>query len=164
MARQAGSVTEEMDMASDASRPTASRAHPSPTHAPVSGTTVLAGALMLVGGAMALFEGIAALARDSLFVVTRHYVFEFSLTGWGWVHLILGILLLIAGGCVFTGALWARYFGVAVASLGAIANFLWLPYYPLWALVLIAVNIFVVWALCTGMHREADASHAGLAH
>ncbi|WP_411104031.1 hypothetical protein [Streptomyces sp. cmx-4-9] len=144
-------------MATDASSSTAGRVHPSPTHAPVSGTTVLAGALMLFGGAMALLEGIAALAKGSLFAMTRHYVFEFSLTGWGWVHVILGILLLVAGGAVFTGALWSRFFGVAVAGLGAIANFLWLPYYPLWALVLIAVNLFVVWALCTGMHREADA-------
>nr|WP_176740296.1 hypothetical protein [Streptomyces sp. Ncost-T10-10d] len=112
---------------------------------------------MILGGAMAIFEGIAAITKDRLFVVTRHYVFEFSLTGWGWVHLILGIALLLAGCAVFTGALWARFFGVAVAGLGAIANFLWLPFYPLWALVVIVVNILVIWALCMGMHREADA-------
>ncbi|MBT2541631.1 hypothetical protein J7E99_13165 [Streptomyces sp. ISL-44] len=146
-------------MASDASSPRASTAPPSPWHAPTSGTTVLAGSLMIFGGAMALFEGIAALAKDDLFVTTRHYVFEFSLTGWGWVHLILGIVLIIAGCAVLgSGALWARFFGVAVAGLGAIANFLWIPYYPWWALVLVAVNLFVVWALCTGMHREADTS------
>lgn len=50
----------------------------------------------------------------------------------------------------------SNFFGVSVAGLGAIANFLWVPYYPLWALTLVAVNIFVVWALCTGMRREAD--------
>ncbi|WP_420717868.1 DUF7144 family membrane protein [Streptomyces sp. H27-S2] len=147
-------------MASDATRPRAGRAQPSPWHAPTSGTTVLAAALMIFGGVMALFEGIAALAKDDLFLATRHYVFEFSLTGWGWIHLILGIVLVIAGCAVLTGALWARFFGVAVAGLGAIANFLWLPYYPWWALVLIAVNLFVVWALCTGMHREADTDRA----
>ncbi|WP_412075253.1 hypothetical protein ACLF6K_04555 [Streptomyces xanthophaeus] len=147
-------------MASDATRPQASRARPSPTHAPTSGTTVLAAVLMIIGGAMAIFEGIASLANDSLIVVTRHYVFEFSRTGWGWVHLIVGIALVFAGCAVLSGALWGRFFGVAVAGLGAIANFLWLPYYPLWALVLIAINLFVVWALCTGMHREADADQA----
>ncbi|MFD9407944.1 hypothetical protein ACFWBN_13150 [Streptomyces sp. NPDC059989] len=144
-------------MASDASRPLSSNAPPSPWHAPTSGTTVLAAALMIFGGAMALFEGIAAIAKDDLFLATRHYVFEFSLAGWGWVHLILGILLIFAGCSVISGALWARFFGVAVAGLGAIANFLWVPYYPLWATVLIAINIFIVWALCAGMHREADA-------
>nr|WP_242438854.1 hypothetical protein [Streptomyces sp. CB00455] len=116
---------------------------------------------MVFGGLMALFEGIAALAKDDLFLATRHYVFEFSLTGWGWVHLILGIVLVVAGFAVVTGALWARFFGVAVAGLGAIANFLWLPYYPLWALVLIAVDLLVVWALCRGMHREAEAGPVG---
>ncbi|MET9888253.1 hypothetical protein ABZZ20_35090 [Streptomyces sp. NPDC006430] len=143
-------------MASDATSPRAGRAHPSPSHAPTSGTTVAAAVLMIFGGAMAIFEGIAALAKDDLFVVTRHYVFEFDLTAWGWIHLIVGIVLVLAGVAVLGGALWARYLGVAVASLGAIANFLWLPYYPWWAMALIAVNIFVVWALCTGMHREAD--------
>ncbi|OKK17186.1 hypothetical protein AMK16_19970 [Streptomyces sp. CB00455] len=141
--------------------PRAGDPHPSPWHAPTSGTTVLAAALMVFGGLMALFEGIAALAKDDLFLATRHYVFEFSLTGWGWVHLILGIVLVVAGFAVVTGALWARFFGVAVAGLGAIANFLWLPYYPLWALVLIAVDLLVVWALCRGMHREAEAGPVG---
>nr|WP_235968405.1 hypothetical protein [Streptomyces mesophilus] len=112
---------------------------------------------MIVGGAMAACEGIAALADDDLFVVTRHYVFEFSLAGWGWVHLLLGIALVVAGCALFGGALWARFFGVFVAGLSAIANFLWVPYYPLWALTLVAVNLFIVWALCTGMHKEAHA-------
>ncbi|MEU6091594.1 hypothetical protein ABZ865_33425 [Streptomyces sp. NPDC047085] len=112
---------------------------------------------MIFGGAMAIFEGIAAIAKDDLFIATRHYVFEFSLAGWGWVHLVLGIVIVVAGCAVLSGALWARFFGVFVAGLGAIANFLWVPYYPLWSLTLVAVNIFIVWALCTGMHREADA-------
>ncbi|MFJ6483481.1 MULTISPECIES: DUF7144 family membrane protein [unclassified Streptomyces] len=144
-------------MASDASSSRTSQSQPSSWTAPTSGTTITAGALMVFAGAMAIFEGIAALARDDLFVVTRHYVFEWSVTGWGWVHLILGIVLVLAGCAVFTGALWARFFGVAIAGLGAIANFLWLPYYPWWAVILIAVNLFVVWALCAGMQREADA-------
>ncbi|MFJ5724095.1 hypothetical protein [Streptomyces sp. NPDC093149] len=144
-------------MASDTTGTAASHTYPSPTHAPTSGTTVLAAVLLIIGGAMAIFEGVAALAKDHVFVFTRHYVFEFSLTGWGWVHLVLGIVLVLAGCAVFGGALWARFFGVAVAGLGAIANFLWLPYYPLWAIVLIAVNILAVWALCMGMHREAHA-------
>ncbi|MFE5891856.1 DUF7144 family membrane protein [Streptomyces sp. NPDC002285] len=142
-------------MARDVPQPEWANAEPRPWHAPTSGTTVLAAALMIFGGAMAIFEGIAAIAEDDLFLATRHYVFEFSLAGWGWVHLIMGILLVIAGCSVLSGALWARFFGVFVAGLGALANFLWVPYYPLWALTLVAVNLFVVWALCAGMHREA---------
>ncbi|MCX5076975.1 hypothetical protein ACFWHQ_26485 [Streptomyces sp. NPDC060334] len=147
-------------MASDPVGHRAGHVHTSPTHAPASGTTLLAAALMIVGGVMAVLEGIATVVNDDLFVVTRHYVYEFSRTGWGWVHIILGVALVIAGCAVIGGALWARYFGVAIASLGVVANFLWLPYYPLWALVLIAVNLLVIWALCTGMHREADAGRA----
>ncbi|MGW2993315.1 DUF7144 family membrane protein [Streptomyces sp. NPDC001193] len=147
-------------MASDSTRTGAVGADPSPWHGPTSGSTVFAAALMIFGGAMALFEGIAAVAKDDIFLSTRHYVFEFSLAGWGWVHLILGIIVILAGIAVLTGALWARFLGVFVAGLGAIANFLWIPYYPIWATVLVAVNLFIVWALCHGMHREADHGRA----
>lgn len=146
-------------MASDAIRPTSADGAPRPWHGPTSGATVFAAVLMICGGAMAIFEGVASIAKDDLFIATRHYVFEFSLAGWGWVHLVLGIVLVLAGCAVLSGALWARFLGVAVAGLGAFANFLWVPYYPVWALALVAVNIFIVWALCTGMHREADDGH-----
>ncbi|GHB29171.1 DUF7144 family membrane protein [Streptomyces chryseus] len=142
-------------MASDAASSGTARATPRPWHAPTSGTTAFAAALMMFGGAMSIFEGIAAIAKDDLFIATRHYVFQFSLAGEGWVHLILGIVLVAAGCTVLSGALWARFFGVTVAGLGVIANFLWVPYCPLWALTLVAVNVFIVWALCTGMRREA---------
>lgn len=114
-----------------------------------TGWTVFAAVMMIFGGAMAIFEGIAAIAKDDLFVSTNNYVFQFSLTGWGWVHLILGIVVVLAGCALFSGALWARAVGVLLAGLLAIANFLWLPYYPFWSIVLIAINVFVIWALCS---------------
>ncbi|WP_442906765.1 DUF7144 family membrane protein [Kitasatospora sp. NBC_01246] len=121
-----------------------------------SGWIVLAGILMVFGGTMAIFEGIAAIAKDDLFVRTNDYVFRFNLTGWGWIHLILGLLVVLAGVMVFTGAVWARAVGVVLAGFSLIANFLWLPYYPFWAIVLIAVNIFIIWALCAGTLRGRD--------
>ncbi|MFD4031078.1 hypothetical protein ACFWVP_11200 [Streptomyces sp. NPDC058637] len=120
-----------------------------------SGWTVFAAVLMIFGGAMAILEGIAAIAKDDVFVATRNYVFQFNLTGWGWIHLILGIVILLAGCALFTGALWARAVGVVLAGLGVVAHFLWLPYYPFWSLVLIAINIIVIWALCAGPQRDA---------
>ncbi|WTG93548.1 hypothetical protein OH807_07150 [Kitasatospora sp. NBC_01560] len=105
---------------------------------------------MIFGGAIAVLEGISAIAKDDLFVRTANYTFKFSLTGWGWIHLILGILVLVAGFAVFYGAVWARAVGVVLVGLSLIANFLWLPYYPFWAIVLIAVDIFIIWALCAG--------------
>ncbi|MFF8901219.1 hypothetical protein ACF082_27515 [Streptomyces lydicus] len=122
----------------------------------VGGWTAFAGVLMIFGGAMTLLEGISAIAKDNLIVTTHNYVFSFNLTGWGWIHLILGIVILLAGVALLaTGALWARVIGVVLAGLGALANFLWIPYYPFWALVLIAIDIFIIWALCAGDHRHA---------
>ncbi|MDH6120853.1 hypothetical protein [Kitasatospora sp. GAS204B] len=121
-----------------------------------TGWTFFAAALMIFGGAMAIFEGISAIAKNDLVVVTRHYSYSFTATGWGWVHLILGFLVALAGVALFTGAVWARVVGIVLAGLAMIANFLWLPYYPFWAIVLIAIDIFVIWALCAGMTQEAD--------
>ncbi|WP_406059638.1 hypothetical protein OG462_20830 [Streptomyces sp. NBC_01077] len=112
------------------------------------GWVVFAAVMMIFVGAMTLFQGIAGIAKDDVFVTTRNYVYQFSLTGWGWVHLILGIIMVLAGIALFKGALWARFIGVALAALGMIANFMWLPYYPFWAMLLIAIDVIVIWALC----------------
>ena len=119
-----------------------------------SGWTAFAAVLMIFGGAMAIFEGAAAIAKNGLFVATRDYSYSFSLTGWGWVHLILGVLVVLAGISLFSGALWARFVGVALAGLSMLANFVWLPRYPFWALVLIAIDVFVIWALCSHPDRR----------
>ncbi|MFG2290946.1 hypothetical protein ACGFOU_33350 [Streptomyces sp. NPDC048595] len=121
----------------------------------VGGWTAFAAVLMIFGGAMAFLEGISAIARDNVFVTTQNYVFSFNLTGWGWIHLILGLIILLAGvALLMSGAMWARVLGVVVAGLGALANFLWIPFYPFWAIVLVAINIFVIWALCAGDQRH----------
>ncbi|MFJ1709092.1 hypothetical protein [Kitasatospora sp. NPDC088346] len=139
----------------------ASNVSGTPTNAQASrrpfatGWTVFAAVLMIFGGAMAIFEGIAAIAKDDLIVVTRNYAYKMNTTGWGWIHLILGIIIVLAGVALFSGAFWARAVGVVVAGLGMIANFLWLPYYPFWAIVLIAIDIFVIWALCAGTTRTS---------
>ena len=123
-----------------------------------SGWTVVAAVLMIVGGILAIFEGIAAIAKDDLFVRTANYAFRFNLSSWGWIHLILGIVIALAGFALFSGAVWARALGVVLAGLSLIANFLWLPYYPFWAFVLIAVNLFIIWALCAGTVHDPDRS------
>ncbi|MEU8826022.1 hypothetical protein [Streptomyces sp. NPDC048636] len=122
-------------------------------HHEVSGWLVFAAVMMIFGGLMTLFQGISAISNDRVFVATQNYIFQFDLSGWGWVHMILGIVLIVAGLAVFTGAMWARVTGVVLAGLSLIANFLWLPYYPVWAVVLLIVDGFVIWALCTGSSR-----------
>ncbi|MCU7822041.1 hypothetical protein KSNIM_10225 [Kitasatospora sp. DSM 101779] len=108
---------------------------------------LFAGVVMLVTGLLDLFQGIVAVAQDELIVTTPNYVFKFDVTSWGWIHIVLGLVVALVGLCVLRGMAWARYTGIAVASLSLISSFLWLPYYPLWSIVIIALDIFVIWAL-----------------
>ncbi|MFD7505192.1 hypothetical protein [Streptomyces sp. NPDC059850] len=119
-------------------------------HGAVSGRLVFGAVMMLFGGLMTLAQGIAAVRNDRVFVETQSYVFSYDLSGWGWIHMIVGIVLVVAGLATFTGAMWARTAGVVIAGLALLANFLWLPYTPLWATVLMLIDAFVIWALCTG--------------
>jgi hypothetical protein len=113
-----------------------------------SGLVAFAAVMLLIAGCLSIFRGIMAIAEDPVFVRTPHYVFKFSLTGWGWIHLVLGVLAIGIAVGLFRLALWARVLGVVVAALLMIANFLTVPYYPLWSLTLIAVGGLVVWGLC----------------
>ncbi|GAA4961648.1 hypothetical protein GCM10023205_26450 [Yinghuangia aomiensis] len=115
--------------------------------------------LMTIGGVPAVFQGIAAIAKDDMIVKTRNCSFAFSSTGWGWIYLILGIVIFLAGIALagialFSGAAWARFLGVLLAGLSVIADFTWLPYYPVWSIVVIAVDVAIIWALCTGPSRS----------
>jgi uncharacterized membrane protein len=86
-------------------------------------------------------------------VVLPNYAFSLSATGWGWLHLILGALVFVAGAALFADKLWARMTGVVLAAFSALANFVFLPYYPVWAIVIIALDIFVIWALLAPRNR-----------
>jgi hypothetical protein len=119
------------------------------------GFTVLAAVLMMLSGVWGFFEGLAAIIRGSFFVVTRNYVYDMSAVGWGWIHLILGVLIAVAGVALLADMMWARITGVVLASLITVANFLFIPYYPVWSIVLIALNLFVIWALLTPRHARA---------
>ncbi|KJY23115.1 membrane protein [Streptomyces sp. NRRL S-104] len=121
-----------------------------------NGWLLFAGFLMVFGGLMMLFSGISAIAKDDLFISTPHYAYEFDLTSWGWIHLVLGIVVLLAGLAVIRGALWARIVGLALAGLSMVASFMWLPYTPFWALVLLAIDGLIVWALCTAPGLTGD--------
>jgi hypothetical protein len=111
------------------------------------GFIVFAGIAMIVIGTFHAIQGVVALFNDEFYVVGQKWIFEFDLTGWGWIHLIAGLGVAVAGFFVFTGAAWARYVGIAVAAVSAILNFMWLPYYPIWSLLIIALDIVVIWAL-----------------
>ncbi|HYQ76394.1 DUF7144 family membrane protein [Cellulomonas sp.] len=117
------------------------------------GMTVFAGTIMIMIGVMHVFQGIVALVNDTFYVAGEEWVLQLDVTSWGWVHLILGAVVALAGFFVFSGAVWARTIGVIMAAVSGLASFAWLPYYPVWALVVIALDVFVIWAL-TAHGRE----------
>jgi hypothetical protein len=126
----------------------APRAAHSPKLAWAAGLTTFAGVMLTLVGILDVFRGIMAIAQDDVFLTTRNYVFEFDLTGWGWIHLALGVAAVIISIGLFQAATWARVLGVAIAGLVIIANFLSLPYYPVWSVIMITMSGFIIWARC----------------
>ncbi|MEU9148992.1 hypothetical protein AB0D59_00205 [Streptomyces sp. NPDC048417] len=126
--------------------------HPAPAPTPSSGWTsggvVFAGVLLLINGVFAILQGISAIATDDVYTRIHNYVYKINLTGWGWILVILGVLGVLAGAALLKGAPgWARGVGIFLAALSMLAQFLFLPYAPLWALVMIGIDFFVIWAL-----------------
>ncbi len=121
------------------------------------GIALFGATLMIMVGVFQAIQGLVALFNDTFYVVGREYVFEFDLTSWGWAHLALGVLLMVAGGFLMAGATWARWTGVILAGVSAVANFMWLPYYPLWSILVIALDVAIIWAL-TAHGRAIEAA------
>ena len=118
-----------------------------PPHNTAVGLTVFAGVMMIMLGVFQVIQGVVALFNDTLYVAGQKWVFQFDITTWGWIHLIVGALIVVAGFFVFRGAVWARAVGIGIAAISAVLNFMWLPYYPLWAILIITLDVFVIWAL-----------------
>jgi len=112
----------------------------------VGGTVFAATVLMLIGVFQAI-AGLVAIFDDDFYVVTRNYTFDLDVTAWGWVHLIIGILLVIVAYGLFVRSTWAGVTAIVLASLSAVANFFFIPYYPFWAILVIALDIWVIWSL-----------------
>jgi hypothetical protein len=116
---------------------------------------ILAGTLMIISGVLSILVGLAAIIRGSYFSLTGTYPYHWTVYSWGWVQIIIGAVVLAAGVSVFTGMLWARIVGVILAVLSAVGAFLFLPYRPIWAIVIIAVDLFMIWALMASGRRVA---------
>ena len=113
------------------------------------GIITAAAVVLILAGVLNAMQGVVALATNEFYVVTRRWLFEFDVTTWGWVHILLGLIGAATGVALLMGAFWARLLGVIIAAVSVVANFLWLPYYPVWALIIIAFDVFVIWALTT---------------
>ena len=122
------------------------------------GWIMFAAIMMLLIGFFHVMAGLVAIVDDNFYVATKEYVFQFDRTTWGWIHLILGIVVFIAGLSLFKGAIWARIVGVILGVISAVVGFAWLPWYPVWGILIVVIAVSVIWALT--MHgRDVDLTH-----
>ena len=121
------------------------------------GLVLFASVLLMVIGCFNVIQGIAAVANSHVFVANAHYVFA-NLRAWGWITLILGALQLLAAAGVLAGNQLARWFAVAVVGLNAIDQMFFIPAYPFWSLMIIAVDVVALWGLCLYGSRQNLAS------
>jgi hypothetical protein len=111
------------------------------------GWTMFAGVMMILIGVFHAIAGLSGILKDDLYAVTPNYLLKFDVTTWGWIHLIGGIIVVLAGFGLFSGAVWARTVGVFIAAVSALVSFAWIPLYPIWSIVLIAIDVSIIWAL-----------------
>lgn len=112
-------------------------------------TSMVAAIVLLTIGILHVLSGISALMKDDLVVAGPEYIYQFDTTAWGWIHLALGVIVAAVGVMLFTGATWARVGAMVICALSLLANFLWLPHYPWWSVVMIVLDVFVIWAVAT---------------
>jgi len=106
-----------------------------------------AGFMMVVMGVMQSISGLTALLNDDWLLVTQRSLLVFDFTTWGWVHLLLGVVVLAAGFSVLHGAVWARTVGVLLAGISLVANLAYVNTYPIWSIVIMIVDVLVIYAL-----------------
>jgi hypothetical protein len=122
------------------------------------GLVLFAAILLLVIGCFNLIYGIAAVAQSHVFVANAHYVFG-DLRSWGWITLILGVLQLLAAAGVLAGSQAARWFAVAVIALNTIDQMFFIPAYPFWSLLIIAMDVIALYGLCAyGSRANLEAA------
>jgi hypothetical protein len=119
-----------------------------------SGLALFAGVMMVVSGTFQFLEGVVAVADDDFYFRTENYTFAIDVTTWGWMHIIAGIVVALVGVGVIGGNLLSRIMGILVVGFVMVGNFMFLPYYPLWSILLIAFNVAVVWGLATAPAKE----------
>lgn len=110
---------------------------------------VFAATMLFLTGGFQFLEGLSALINGPLYLAEADYAYRFSPDAWGWIHLILGLFLLGVSFALFTGARWANMAAIVLVVLSALSNFAYIPYAGWWAVVIIAIDILVIWALAT---------------
>ena len=125
-----------------------------PRAAWAGGLTLFAGVVVVMLGVFEFLQGFSAVRRDDAFVRPPNYVYEFDLTTWGWIHMLIGVIAMIIGGAVLTTRKSGLVAGIVLAVLSAVSNFLFIPQSPWWSLVLIGLNVALIWAFCEVMREN----------
>ena len=115
----------------------------------VSGPILLASGILVIAGILQVFVGTTALVHDTIYVGAPRYLYAFDLTRWGWVHLLAGVLSVAAGFAGMRGQTWARMVGVGLASFSMITQFMFMPHFPIWSLIVIVLDFVVIYGLVT---------------
>jgi hypothetical protein len=111
------------------------------------GGIVFAATMMVMIGVFQALAGLVAIFNDEFYVVARNYTFDLDVTAWGWLHLVFGLLILACGFGLFGRRTWAGVTAIMLCMLSALINFFFIPYYPIWSLLLIGLNVWVIWSL-----------------
>jgi hypothetical protein len=123
-----------------------------------TGLMLFAAVFMVVGGSFHAIQGLAALINDDFFESVEGYAYDVDITAWGWLHLIVGGIVALTGITLLSGALWARIIALFIMVVSAIINFIYIPYQPLWSIVLLVIDGAIIWALLSYPEPEGGAS------
>ena len=111
------------------------------------GGVTFAATMLVVIGIFQIIAGLAAIFDDDFYVAVADYAFDLDVTAWGWIHLLLGISLIVTGYFLFARRPWAGVVTIMLAALSAVSNFFFIPYYSFWSILNIALAIWLIWAL-----------------
>ena len=120
---------------------------PRPATAATSSAVAPAATLMMLVGGFQALQGLVAIIDDDVFTVRATYTYDLDVTAWGWGHLILGAILVVSGFFLRSGSATAGGVAIGLAGMSAIANFAFVPYYPFWSMLIIAIDVLVIWAI-----------------
>jgi hypothetical protein len=122
-----------------------------------TGWIMFAGVMMIIAGSLNAFYGVVAAVNDDWVGWTNRQNAFLDVSQWGWVHIIVGLIVLLSGIGLFSGNILARTVAVIIASISLVANFFFIPVYPLWALTVITIDALVIWALTAHGREMRDA-------
>jgi hypothetical protein len=111
------------------------------------GGIAFAATMMVMIGVFQSLAGLVAIFNDEFYVVAQNYTFDLDVSAWGWIHLVVGLAVLATGMGLFARRPWAGVAAIMLCMLSALVNFFFIPYYPIWSLLVIGLAVWVIWAI-----------------